>query len=77
MYCVNMMLLQRTHALSFLSLFSFIEHNHSDYCFAWHYHYGTAKFDSGKLYKVARSIIASNKPGLKRLSHILQLLGKN
>jgi hypothetical protein len=54
-----------------------IEHKHSDYCFAWHYHYVTAKFDSGKLYKVARAIIASNKPGSKRLRHILHLLGKN
>jgi hypothetical protein len=56
---------------------SFIEHKHSDYCFTWHYNYGNAKFDSGKLYKVARSIIAGNKPGSKRLIHIMHLLRKN
>ena len=60
-----------------ISCLSFIEHKHSDYCFTWHYNYGNQKFDSGKLYKVARSIIASNKPGSIRLSHIMKLLGKN
>jgi len=59
-----------------ISCLSFIENKHSDYRFTWHYNYGNARFDSGKLYKVARSIIASNKPGSKRLSHIMQLLGK-
>jgi hypothetical protein len=60
MSCANMLLLLgRIHLLSFLF---FIEHKHSDYRFTWHYNYGNARFDSGKLYKVARSIIASNKP---------------
>jgi hypothetical protein len=31
----------------------------------------------GKLYKVARSIIVSNKPGSHCISHILRLLGKH
>ena len=37
------------------------------------------KFDSGKLYKVAKSIsiIASNKPGSICMSHLMRLLGKN
>jgi|LakMenE01Jun11ns_1017448.scaffolds.fasta_scaffold9913531_3 hypothetical protein len=67
------LLLGHTHLLSLLF---FIEHKHSDYRFTWHYNYGNARFDSGKLYKVARSIIASNKPGSKRLNYIMQLLGK-
>ncbi len=49
----------------------------SDYQFTWHYNYGNGKFDSGKLYKVARSIIASNKPGSICISYILRLLGKH
>jgi hypothetical protein len=45
--------------------------------FTWHYNHGKGKFDSGKLYKVARSIIANNKPGSWYISHILRLLGKH
>ena len=67
------LLLGHTHLLSLLF---FIEHKHSDYRFTWHYNYGNARFDSGKLYKVARLIIASNKPGSKHLNYIMQLLGK-
>ena len=68
-----------THSPTELSIscLSFIEHKHSDYSFTWHYNYGNRKFDSGKLYKVARSIIASNKPGSIRLNQIMKLLGKN
>ncbi len=60
-----------------ISCSSFIEHKHSDYRFTWHYNYGQGKFDSGKLYKVARSTIASNKPGSICLSHIMKLLGEH
>ncbi len=59
------------------SCLSFIEHKHSDYHFTWYYNYGNGKFDSGKLYKVARFIIACNKLGSIHLSHIMKLLGKN
>jgi hypothetical protein len=54
-----------------------LEHKHSDYSWTWHYNFGKGKFDSGKLFKVARSIIASNKPGSCCISHILRLLGKH
>jgi hypothetical protein len=56
---------------------SFLEHKHSGYSLTWHYNYGKGRFNSGKLYKVARSIIASNKPGSCCISHILRLLGKH
>jgi hypothetical protein len=57
--------------------FILLEHKYSDYSWTWHYNFGKGKFDSGKLYKVARSIIASNKPGSCCISHILRLLGKH
>jgi hypothetical protein len=57
--------------------FILLEHNHSDYSWTRHYNFGKGKFDSEKLYKVARSIIASNKPRSRHISHILRLLGKH
>jgi hypothetical protein len=54
-----------------------LELKHSDYQFTWHYNYGNGKFDLGKLYKVVRSNITSNKLGSIHISYILRLLGKH
>jgi hypothetical protein len=66
-----------TDIVASFSYFFLLEYKHSEYSFTWHYNYGKGNFDSGKLYKFARSIIASNKPGSSCISRILRLLGKH
>ena len=62
----------------FLTFFSSskTEHKYSEYTFAWHYIFGKQAFNKGKLYTVARAIVAKTSPGYKRLEMILNLSRK-
>lgn len=63
--------------LCFIVCFFITEHKFSDYTFLWHYQFAKNKFDTGKLWKVARVVVAENRTGANRLRRILKLDNKS